>query len=199
MLCRRKIDLHDGAADVATVLITQEMLRESAQAGQLLERAQAQADQLLSQAAEQRETMLEQAHLAFWQRANAQLEQWAHQRQTLCDNLERYATSIADQALCCLLEDIPPAQRLTALIKRLMATQLPSVSATLLCHPSELASLEQCLAMLDITQWVLRADDRVKPQTLVLETTEGDFRIDWASMRKILLAREEAFSSDLPA
>ncbi|MGB3122865.1 MAG: type III secretion system stator protein SctL [Pseudomonas sp.] len=198
MLCRRKINLHNGSPGPATVLITHEMLRESAHAGQLLARAQAQAEELLSQAAAQREAMLEQAQLAFWQRANAQLEHWAHQRQTMCDNLERYATSIADQALCCLLEDIPPAQRLTALIKRLMAAQLPTVSATLLCHPSDLADLEQCLAMLNITLWVLRGDDRVKPQTLVLETTEGDFRIDWASMRKILLVREDAFSTDVP-
>lgn len=135
MLCRRKIDLYDSSAGQAPVLITQEMLRESAQASQMLERAKAQADEVLSQAAEQRDALLEQAHQAFWQRANAQLEEWEHQRQVLCDNLERYATSIADQALCCLLDDIPPAQRLSALIKRLMATQLPNVTATLLCHP----------------------------------------------------------------
>ncbi|MFB3302684.1 type III secretion system stator protein SctL [Pseudomonas sp. AMR01] len=195
MLCRRKIDLHNGSTGQATVLITQEMLKENAQASQLLERAHARADQLLSEAAAQCEVLLEQANQAFWQQANAQLEEWAHQRQMMCDNLERYATSIADQALCCLLEDIPPTQRLTALIKRLMAAQLPTVSATLLCHPSELASLEQCLALLDITLWVLRADDAVKPQALVLETTEGDFRIDWASMRKILLVREDPFSA----
>ena len=198
MLCRRKIDLYDSSPGQAPVLITQEMLRESAHASQMLARAKAQADEVLSQAAKQRDALLEQAQLAFWQRANAQLEQWEHQRQTLCNHLERYATSIADQALCCLLDDIPPAQRLTALIKRLMATQLPSVTATLLCHPQEVESLQQSLSMLDITHWALRADNRVRPQTLVLETDEGDFRIDWASMRKILLVTEEAFSSDRP-
>ena len=186
MLCRRKIDLHESSAGQAHVLITQAMLKESAQASQLLERVNAQADQLLSQAEEQRDALLEQAHHAFWQQANAQLKRWEQQRQNLCDNLERYATSIADQALCSLLEDIPPAQRLTALIKRLLATQVPTAHATLLCHPPELASLEQCLALQGITHWAPRADGRVKPQALVLETDEGDFRIDWASMSKIL-------------
>lgn len=109
MLCRRKIDLYDSSPGQAPVLITQEMLRESAHASQMLARAKAQADEVLSQAAKQRDALLEQAQLAFWQRANAQLEQWEHQRQTLCNHLERYATSIADQALCCLLDDIPRA------------------------------------------------------------------------------------------
>lgn len=190
MLCRRKIELPADTCGLSPVVITQEMLGESVKASQWVERAKNEADNLLCQAAEQRDALLQQAQLAFWQRANAQLKQWEHQRQAMCDHLERYAASIANLAYCSLLDETPPAQRLSALIKQLLATQIPTARAVLLCHPLERDSLEQCLAMLSVTHWALRSDDAIKPHSLALETDEGDFRIDWASLREILLTRE---------
>ncbi|AZE64949.1 type III secretion system stator protein SctL [Pseudomonas synxantha] len=188
MLTLRRIELHNGAPGQPKVLITREMLADCSRAGQLLGSAQAQADELLHQAAEHREELLEQASLDFWSRANAQLSAWERQRQAMCDNLEHYATSIANQAFHCLLEEVPQPQRLSALIKQLVATQIPPIKATLVCHPLEHDHIAQALAKLDSTLWRLRPDDQVKPQTLLLETDEGDFRIDWASMREILFA-----------
>lgn len=191
MLCRRKIDLPAGASNLSPVVITVEMLGESIKASQWVERAKSEADHLLCQAAEQRDALLEQTQMEFWQRANAQLKQWERQRQAMCDHLEPYAASIANLAYCSLLDETPPAQRLSALIKQLLTTQIPTVRATLLCHPLERDSLEQCLAMLSVTHWALRCDDAIKPHSLALETDEGDFRIDWASLREILLTREK--------
>ncbi len=188
MLTLRKIELHDALHGLPKVLITKEMLADCANSGQLLHRAQAQADALLRQTAEHREELLEQASLDFWSRANAQLSAWERQRQAMCDNLEHYATSITNQAFHCLLEEVPSSQRLSALIKQLVATQIPPIKATLVCHPLEYEHVGRSLAKLGDTLWRLRPDDQIEPQTLVLETDDGDFRIDWASLREILFA-----------
>lgn len=196
MLCRRKLAMHDGAPGTPRLVITQEEIMESAQANQLLERAKTQAEQLLLLAAEQREELHEQAGVEFWQRADAQLKRWENQHQTLSDNLEQYATSIANQALLRLLDEVAPAQRISALIKQLMAAQIPAVKATLLCHPLERETVEGHLTRHGLTRWVLRTDESVRPQTLVLETDEGDFRIDWRSMRHILLGPQAGEQSE---
>jgi type III secretion protein L len=188
MLCRHKIALHDGTSGPTRLLITREEIKESAHANQLLERAKVQAEHLLQLAAEQREELHQKASVEFWQRANSQLKRWESRHQMLSDNIEQYATSIANQALLCLLDDVAPAQRVSALIKQLMAAQMPAVKATLLCHPLERETVERCLARHGATPWIVRTEELVKPQTLVLETDEGDFRIDWLSMRDILLA-----------
>lgn len=66
------------------------------------------ARQLLQEANEQREQLLEKASLEIWQRADAQLKRWEAERQALCDNLEQYATSIANQAISFYLKKHPP-------------------------------------------------------------------------------------------
>ena len=190
MLTLRKIELHNGACGQPKVLITREMLADCVQSAQLLGSAQTQAEELLRQAAEHREEMLEQARLDFWSRAHAQLSAWERQRQSMCDSLEHYATSIANRAFHCLLEEVPPPMRLSALVKQLVATQIPPIKATLVCHPHEHEQIAQALARLGSTPWKLRPDDQIKPQSLLLETDEGDFRIDWASMREILFTGE---------
>lgn len=190
MFCPRKIDLTHDVQGRPPTLITQEMLGEAALAHQLLQRAKLQADQLLKQVQAQREQLLEQASLEFWQRANAQLKQWESERQAMSASLEYYASSFANQALRSVLEEVPPEQRLTALIKQLLLTQLPPVQATLRCHPLERDNLEHCLANHGATPWLLRPDESLKPQALVLETLEGDFRIDWNTLCEALLANE---------
>jgi len=198
MLCRRKIELYEKASDLAHVLIKREILSQSTQAYELVERAKLQADHLVSEAVQQRDTFHEQANLEFWRRADRVLGQWEHQRLIMCEQLERYATAITNEAFCHLLEEVPPAKRLTALIKQLTANQLPSIQASLLCHPPEREDLECSLAALDITLWTVRPDERVKPQALVLETTEGDFHIDWHTLRDMLLIQETLPSTPKP-
>ena len=187
MFCRHKIDLPKGSAAFTETLIPRETLANYAHAHNTLEHAKAQARQLLKLAEKQREKLLEQAGLEIWRRADAQFKRWEVERQAMYDNLERYASSIANQAIHLLLEDTPPPQRMAALIRQLMASQVPMVNAALLCHPQELEAARLALADHNTTLWVLRGDDTVKPQTLLLQTEEGDFCIGWAAMRDAFL------------
>lgn len=195
MFCRHKIDLPKGAAATPETLIPRETLAGYAQANTVLEHAKAQARKLLKLAEKQREKLLEQAGLEIWQRADAQFKRWEVERQAMYDNLERYASSIANQAIDLLLEETPPAQRMAALIKQLMASQVPLVKAALLCHPQELEAARHFLAGHNNTLWALRADDTVKPQTLLLQTEEGDFCIGWAAMRDSFQEQSDKFLS----
>lgn len=187
MFCRHKIDLPKGSTAFAETLIPRETLANYAHAHNTLEHAKAQARQLLKRAEKQREKLLEQAGLEIWRRADAQFKRWEVERQAMYDNLERYASSIANQAIRLLLEDTPLPQRMAALVRQLMVSQMPMVKAALLCHPQELEAARQALADHNTTLWALRADDTVKPQTLLLQTEEGDFCIDWAAMRDTFL------------
>ena len=191
MLCRRKIELHTHPSSPPRTLISRQTLEDSAQAISLLGRARAQADEQLRQAAQQCEAMLEDASVEFWKRAEAQLNRWERDRQAMCRAVEQYATSVTNSAIRCVLDETPSPQRVSAMLKQLLASQMPPVEATLLCHPDELNVLKPLLAPPHAALWTLRSDDTVPLQTLVLKTDEGDFRIDWASMFSLLLAQQK--------
>ncbi len=193
MLCRHTIELLNGAAGLPRRLIPREELKDWEQANQLLRRANAQADELLNQAARKCEALQQEASLKIWQRADAQLKQWDLDRQAMCDHLEHYATAITHQAIRCLLDDIPPPQRLAALLKQLLASQVQEIDATLLCHPQDLEEIKQCLAQRNATYWKLHTDEAVLPQTLVLKTDEGDFRISWRSLLEAFFNNSNAY------
>ena len=182
MLCRHILELPCGTAGLPRILIPREELKDWEQANQLLRRAKAQADELISQAERKCEVLQQEASLQIWQRADTQLKQWDLDRQAMCDSLEHYATRITHQAMRCLLDDIAPHQRLAALLKQLLASQVQEIDATLLCHPQDLEEIKQCLSQRNATYWKLHTDEAVRPQTLVLKTDEGDFRISWSSL-----------------
>ncbi|MGY2228495.1 type III secretion system stator protein SctL [Pseudomonas tolaasii] len=199
MLCRRKLELHTSPSSVPHTLIPRQMLEDSNQANSLLERAKAQAEEHLHQAEQQREALLEEASVAFWRRAEAQLDRWERERQSMSHALEQHATTVTNNVIRYLLGEVPDQQRLTVMLKQLLASQLPPVEATLLCHPDELNALESLLAPPHATLWMLRSDDTIRPQTLVLKTDEGDFRIDWASMFSLLLTQQKHAVPDAPS
>ncbi|KAA0947056.1 MULTISPECIES: type III secretion system stator protein SctL [unclassified Pseudomonas] len=191
MLCHRKIELHNGTQGLPQTLIPQETLIHCGQASRLLARAQTQVRELLQQAKQQRAELLEQALQAFRTNAEAQLSQLKIEHQKMCDGLEQSATSLVNQALRCLLEETPPAQRLAALLKQLLATQLPPVKATLLCHPLDREPVESWLSGHEELPWSLRIGDTPSAQTLVLKTEEGDFCVDWNSILETLMTPEK--------
>ncbi len=195
MFCRHKIDFPKGASPVPETLIPRETLAGYTQANNVLENAKVQARQLLKLAEKQREKLQEQAGLEIWQRADAQFKRWEVERQAMYDNLERYASSIANEAIRLLLEEAPPPQRMAALIKQLMANQVPMARAELLCHPLELDATRRYLAAHNNTLWALRPDEAVKPQTLLLQTEEGDFCIGWATMLDTFLDQSAKLSN----
>ncbi|MFP3496962.1 type III secretion system stator protein SctL [Pseudomonas sp. SIMBA_059] len=190
MLCRRKIELSLPTASLPHALIPRAVLADSQQAERLLENAQVQADALLREAQAQGEQLLEQAQAEFWQRANRQLERWEMERQAICEHLEQIATSITNQALISLLELTPPAERLSALLKKMLNTQVPAIAANLVCHPQDHLQVEQWLKFHSDAPWCLRLDDSLTAETLILETDEGSFHIDWRSTVDSLLLLE---------
>jgi type III secretion protein L len=198
MFCRYKIDLTKDASSLPQTLILRETLANYTEATQILDHAKAQAKQIMQLAEEQREELLEKSDAEVWRRANAQLKRWDTDRKAMCESLEKYATSITNQAIFALLEETPLQQRLKALMSQLLESQVPSVKAILLCHPLELEVVAQCLANCGNTLWTLRSDDTVKPQTLVLNTDEGDFRIGWASMLDTFLKQSNTPSNTQP-
>lgn len=190
MLCRRIINSPDGLHALPGSVITCETLTSYAQADNVVEQAKAQARQLLQEANEQREHLLENAGLEIWQRADAQLKRWETERQALCDSLEQYATKIVNQAMFLLLEETPPPQRIKALFKQLLACHVPAIKAMLVCNPHELETVRQYLESDSSNCWALRAKNTIEPQTLILNTEEGDFRIDWISLVSALVKHD---------
>lgn len=181
MLCRRKIKLSTPAASLPNALIPRELLADSQRAQHLLSDAQAQAEAILQQAREQSEQLLKHAQDEFWQRANRQLECWEIERQNMCEQLEKIATSVTHQVVGNLLELTPPAEPISALLKKLLTAEIPAIEATLVCHPQDQPEVVQWLQMNSNAPWSLRLDDLLSVQSLVLETDEGSFHIDWKS------------------
>lgn len=180
MFCVQKIELHTVTANLPTALIPREVLADYTQARQLIEHAKAQAHTLIHQAQAQCEQVVKNAGDDFWQRANTQLQRWELERRAMHDSLEQVATSVINSALRSFLDETLPAQRITALLNQLLEAQLPPIKATLLCHPQDREAVEQWLARLVDVPWTLRVENEVSAQSLMLETDDGGFHINWA-------------------
>lgn len=180
MFCPKKIELHTVNTQLPPALIPREMLVDFTQASKLIEHAQAQALSLIEQAQAQCERVLEEAGENFWQRANPILQRWESERQAMHESLEQVATSVISTAIRGFLDETPPPQRIRALLNQLLTAQLPPVNATLLCHPQDREAIEQWLARLVDVPWTLRVDNAVSAQSLLLETKDGGFHINWA-------------------
>ena len=187
MFCTQKIELCAVTTDVPVDLIPREMLVDYTHAQPLLEQAQAHVQALIRQAESQCERMLENAGQQFWQQANTQLQRWESERQAMHDQLEQVATAVINTALRSFLDETPPAQRLTALLNQLLDAQMPPVEATLRCHPQDREPIEQCLAQLREVPWKLKVDHDCTAQSLMLETEDGGFHINWASALEHLI------------
>ncbi|NVZ19370.1 type III secretion system stator protein SctL [Pseudomonas costantinii] len=195
MFCTHKIELNALPHDLPTPLIPREILTEYAQSRQLLEHAQAQAQELMRQAETQCETVLKNASDQFWGRANAQLQRWESERQAMFDHLEEAATLVINKAVRGLLEETLPAQRVTALLKKLLVTQLPAVEASLLCNPQDRELVEHWLLANCDALWTLRVESRLTAGSLILETEDGDFHINWDDAVNNLVAMPPKASS----
>ncbi|MFL1391590.1 type III secretion system stator protein SctL [Pseudomonas tritici] len=187
MLHLHKIELHKSASVFPTPLVPREVLADVASANQLLVHAQTDADELIRRAGEKCETMQKEASLEIWQRADKQLKCWEHEREEILGRLEHHATLVINRAIKCIFDETVEPQRLRALIKQLLASQIPQVNATLLCCPNEFEHVNQSLVSYGATLWKLQSDVTVPPQTLTLRTDEGDFLINWHSMLDMFL------------
>ncbi|WP_426216520.1 type III secretion system stator protein SctL [Pseudomonas sp. DWRC2-2] len=196
MLCRYAIDLLKDKPGLPRSLIPREELANWKQAEQLLSHAHDQANELLRLTEKKCEALQEKASLELWRRADAHLKRWEHDRQVMCDKLEHYATSITHEAIRCLLDETIAPTRLAALIKHLLRNQVHEISATLLCHPHDVDEIKRGL-LHESTVWKLQADEAIAPQTLVLKTDEGDFRISWSAMLASFFKHDNAYRIDI--
>ncbi|MFL1561358.1 type III secretion system stator protein SctL [Pseudomonas sp. O64] len=197
MFCAHKIELNPLAHNLPTALIPREMLSDYTQARQLLEHAETQAQVLISQAQAQCETILESASDEFWQLANAQLQRWESERQAMAENLEQAATCVINTAIRSLLQDTVPAQRLSALLNKLLEAQLPTVEAHLMCSPQDREHVELWLSLHCGVSWTLRVEEGRAAQSLLLETEDGGFHINWAhALDNLVAIPPQAKSSD---
>ncbi len=197
MLCRYVIEMSKDKRGLPSPLIPREELANWKRAEQLLKHAHDQADELLSLTEKKCETLREEASLEIWQRADAQLKRWEHDRQTMCDKLEQYASSITNEAIRCLLDETVAPTRLAALLKQLLTNHVHEISAILLCNTDDFDEIKRCLVDEKATVWKLHADETILPQTLILKTDEGDFRISWNSMRTAFFKHNKEFRIDI--
>ena len=186
MLSRRKIELRPGGPGLPLTLITRQDLIDCGQAHEVLAHARARADELLSTTQKISEAQLEQARGEFWQQANAQLSHWQMEQARICEALESCATSLVNQALQLLLNDVPPDAQIAALLAQLLRAHCPPVSATLRCHPQAAADVQRWLSGRNDALWQLQSDERLPPRMLVLVTAQGDLRIDWPTALETL-------------
>lgn len=182
MLRVQEIELRTHTTSPALPLIPRETLTDVTKANQLLEHANTQANELIRHAEEKCKALQETATTEIWQLINAQLKCWAHEREEIFDSLEHHVTLVTHQAITCILEETVEPKRLAALIRRLLACQLPDINPTLSCCPAEIEHIRQYLEAHNTVFWKLEADNATPPQTLILKTVEGDFYITWKSM-----------------
>lgn len=181
MLARRSLELRPEGQGLLQPYIARETLVDCARAQRVIERARDQAAQLLEQAGEAAEAKVFEAQARFWDRADALLATWEAQRQAMWDQIEASAARLVNEALQTLLDEVPEPARIDALVRQLASRQRDPASATLHCHPEDLASLTRSLGSADRQIWTLMADSGLDRHQVKLETPGGTFLLDWPS------------------
>lgn len=190
MFCRRKITLHGEDQCTSDLLIPREALAEGDLAEKIITRAQARAEVLIDQARHLSQTLRENACREFWDRATEQLNHWDRERQLMVTQVEQVATRLTNKVLVKLTGEIPDEQRIAIMLRQLLETTCPSPQVTLRCHSRFRAAISQWLGEERSSHWILQSDDLLDEEALILETDEGDLRIDWSSATQALLLSE---------
>ncbi|OPG75294.1 type III secretion protein, partial [Pseudomonas ogarae] len=159
--------------------IARETLVGCARAQVILERARTQAAQLLERASSRADATVLEAQAQYWEKAETLLAVWETQRQAMWERIETSAAHVVNEALGTLLNDIPEQARIDALVRQLASRQDDPVSATLRCHPEDLANLTQSLGTDSRRPWTPVADADMERHQLKLETPGGTYLLDW--------------------
>jgi len=181
MLARRSLELRPEGQGLLQPYIARETLVDCARAQRVIERARDQAAQLLEQANAEAEAKVLEAQARFWDKADALLATWEAQRQAMWDQIEASAARLVNEALQTLLDEVPEPARIDALVRLLASRQRDPASATLHCHPEDLASLTRSLGSADRQTWTPVADSGMDRHQVKLQTPGGTFQLDWPS------------------
>lgn len=179
MLARRSLELRPEGAGLLQPYIARETLADCGRAQAVLEQAQAHAAQLLEQASQDAAARVLEAQAQFWAAADTVLAAWEAQRQAMWEQIEACAARLVNEALTTLLETVPDQPRIDALVRQLAARHSDPVSATLRCHPDDVARLTQALGTQAGRPWAAVADADMHSGQLKLVTEGGSFALDW--------------------
>lgn len=187
MLIKRRLSL--GAAVIAEPILRRQQLDDSLRAADLLTQAERQAAQQLRDGQVQQQQCLDQAAASFWSQANALLQAIEQERSAYQGAALAAVDSLLNTALSHLIDDTDLPQRIRALLRNLDLGLPHKVEASLTCHPDVAATVHDWLADKGLDSlWEVHADPETAPETLRLSNALGAFDIDWASLRRGLLA-----------
>ncbi|KGT90336.1 hypothetical protein NG99_18255 [Erwinia typographi] len=193
--------LNDPQLPTGTVL-TRETLAEHQQALDILQLAGRQAQARLDDAERQAETLLADAEARFAteiaeQKAKQQQDfltasgqlfsDWQAQQQQWQAGLLPHAEALLAQAMNQLLAELPPPDRLRAMLQQLLKAQGRQANATLLCPPQQQADAEAWLAQHPHLGWELSCDAALPDESLVLTTEKGELHLSWTQLCQALL------------
>ncbi|MBC3345618.1 type III secretion system stator protein SctL [Pseudomonas sp. SWRI196] len=181
MFARRSLELRPDGQGLLQSYVARETLVDCGRAQAVLEQAQMRAARLIEQAAEQADAAVIAAQAQFWEQAETVLAAWEAQRQDMWQRIETSAAQLVNEALGTLLHDVPDQARIDALVRQLASRQDEPVSATLRCHPDDLANLTRSLGTVGERPWTAVADADMAVHQLLLETPGGTFLLDWAT------------------
>jgi len=184
------------------VMLPAAAIQQQQQASALLEQTQAHCDELLREAENQAAQILHQASLeaeqqiaqqrataeqAFWQQTQRLFDDWHHARQQQDNQLLTRAQHLVTAAFSQLLAELPDNEKIHALLSQLLQASDRRNEATLFYHPQHEASLRHWFTVNPHLPWALRADEQQIPETLLLQTSQGEFTISWDSLQQRLL------------
>jgi len=181
MLARRSLELRPEGQGLLQPYIARETLVDCTRAQRVIEHARDQAAQLLEQANAEAEAKVLEAQARFRDQADALLATWEGQRQAMWDQIEASAARLVNEALQTLLDEVPEPARIDALVRQLASRQRDPASATLHCHPEDLASLTRSLGRADRQTWTPVAASGMDRHQVKLQTPGGTFQLDWPS------------------
>ncbi len=178
-------------------VLSRDDLAQQAQAQSLLDAAQYQAQALIEQAQEEARqirqqaeadaiSICEDAQARFWQQAQPLFDDWQQQREAQQRQVVELASRLLAEGLSHCLAQVPPQDRLQALLTQLLNRCAPEIQATLCCAPSQQPTLAAWLSERPALRWRLAPDEGLPPESLRLVTDQGEMAIDWRTFCQAL-------------
>lgn len=196
MLHCRRISLRPDVEWLKQPLIRRETLEDCGCVDHMLEQAGAEADMLLARAQTERDELLARCEQSFWQQADETLMQWDNERQAMWDTIETHATTLVEQIMERVFNQVAATDQLRAMVDELTRVHRHAPEAEIHCHPSRIEAMQALLEDREQRHWRPVPDSGIEEDTLRLETNNGHFTIGWQSIRDMLKKGLEKASTD---
>ncbi len=202
MWIRKKIPLLSDPRLLSGGIITREAIAEHQQALSILEAAEQQALQRLNDASHQADRLkrqmreqheqvlaeqLAQHQQDFLHQAEQFFAEWQQQQAQWQANLLPNAEALLSQALAQLIAELPPSERVQALLQQLLKAQGRPAPATLLCASEQHPAVERWLATRPQLEWQVSSDGSLAADSMILTTPQGELHLSWAQICPALI------------